>query len=205
MDPTTTSSLPTDTDDEFPLIPEELWYERLLRYGLYFGGVFQLVCILAVIFLPPGTSSTSKVHFISFLMRLLLAKISTHPSGKDLTPPLLFCTWENFIMTLNLDFEYTINENFRLRRAYNLLTFLTVIHNEARLYKYYGIWSSQSWKIWQILLGYLASMSPYFLRHCLTSMLYNFWTFTKLKRFLTLNHKVFILKSTSNPGVPEHV
>jgi len=62
MDPTTSSSLPTDTDDEFPLIPEELWYERLLRYGLYFGGVFQLVCILAVIFLPPGTSSTSKAE-----------------------------------------------------------------------------------------------------------------------------------------------
>ena len=38
--------------EEFPLIPEELWYERLLRYGLYLGGVFQIICILAVIFLP---------------------------------------------------------------------------------------------------------------------------------------------------------
>jgi len=43
-------------NEEFPLIPEELWYERLLRYGLYFGGVFQLVCFLAVIFLPPSGS-----------------------------------------------------------------------------------------------------------------------------------------------------
>ena len=39
--------------EEFPLIPEETWYERLLRYGLYFGGAFQLLCFLATIFIPP--------------------------------------------------------------------------------------------------------------------------------------------------------
>merc|ERR1712064_202462 len=36
-----------------PLFPEELWYEVLLRYGLYVGAAFQLICILAVIVLPP--------------------------------------------------------------------------------------------------------------------------------------------------------
>ena len=41
------------SEEEFPLIPEETWYERLLRYGLYFGGAFQLLCFLATIFIPP--------------------------------------------------------------------------------------------------------------------------------------------------------
>jgi len=34
------------------LIPKETWYEQLIRYGLYIGAVFQMVCILAVILLP---------------------------------------------------------------------------------------------------------------------------------------------------------
>ena len=28
------------------LIPQETWYEQLVRYGLYIGAVFQMVCIL---------------------------------------------------------------------------------------------------------------------------------------------------------------
>ena len=28
------------------LIPKETWYEQLIRYGLYIGAVFQMVCIL---------------------------------------------------------------------------------------------------------------------------------------------------------------
>lgn len=48
------------TEELSSLIPEELWYERLLRYGLYFGGVFQLICILAVIFLPPSASTETE-------------------------------------------------------------------------------------------------------------------------------------------------
>ena len=38
--------------EELPLFPEEEWYEVLLRYGLYFGAAFQLVCILAVLISP---------------------------------------------------------------------------------------------------------------------------------------------------------
>ena len=37
-------------DSELPLFPQEEWYEQLLRYGLYLGAAFQLICILAVIF-----------------------------------------------------------------------------------------------------------------------------------------------------------
>jgi len=35
---------------ELPLFPQEEWYEQLLRYGLYVGAVFQIICILAIIF-----------------------------------------------------------------------------------------------------------------------------------------------------------
>ena len=37
---------------ELPLFPEEEWYEILLRYGLYLGAAFQLMCILAVLVSP---------------------------------------------------------------------------------------------------------------------------------------------------------
>lgn len=36
--------------EELPLFPQEEWYEQLLRYGLYIGAAFQIICILAVIF-----------------------------------------------------------------------------------------------------------------------------------------------------------
>ena len=47
------ATIESDTSEFPPLFPEELWYEVLLRYGLYVGAVFQLICILAVIVLPP--------------------------------------------------------------------------------------------------------------------------------------------------------
>ena len=53
MDSPTTSAEAADASEFPPLFPDELWYEVLLRYGLYVGAVFQLVCILAVIVLPP--------------------------------------------------------------------------------------------------------------------------------------------------------
>ena len=49
--------------DELPLFPQEEWYEVLLRYGLYIGAAFQLLCIFALIFdISPKSkrSNTSK-------------------------------------------------------------------------------------------------------------------------------------------------
>ncbi|KAG7226707.1 hypothetical protein INR49_014055 [Caranx melampygus] len=45
-----------DLDLSPPEVPEPTFLESLLRYGLFLGAIFQLICILAVIF------PTSKVH-----------------------------------------------------------------------------------------------------------------------------------------------
>lgn len=36
-------------------IPQEDWYETFIRYGLYFGAVFQLLCLCACVMLPGST------------------------------------------------------------------------------------------------------------------------------------------------------
>ena len=41
---------PAAASSDLPLFPQEEWYEQLLRYGLYLGAAFQLICILALIF-----------------------------------------------------------------------------------------------------------------------------------------------------------
>ena len=64
MDSPITSAEAADASEFPPLFPDELWYEVLLRYGLYVGAAFQLVCILAVIVLPPikeGSDSSAGV------------------------------------------------------------------------------------------------------------------------------------------------
>lgn len=45
---------------ELPLFPQEEWYEQVLRYGLYLGAAFQILCILAVIFdISPSKNSSN--------------------------------------------------------------------------------------------------------------------------------------------------
>ena len=48
-----------DSDDL--IFPEEEWYEQVLRYGLYLGAAFQLLCILAVI-ISPSTDIKDDYH-----------------------------------------------------------------------------------------------------------------------------------------------
>lgn len=45
-----------DLDLSPPEVPEPTFFESVLRYGLFLGAIFQLVCILAII-IP-----TSKSH-----------------------------------------------------------------------------------------------------------------------------------------------
>ena len=51
----------SSADIDSDLIPADEWYDPYLRFALYLGGAFQLVCILAVIFLPSegGPRNTS--------------------------------------------------------------------------------------------------------------------------------------------------
>ncbi len=45
-----------ELDLSTPEVPEPTFLESMLRYGLFLGAIFQLICILAVIF------PTSKGH-----------------------------------------------------------------------------------------------------------------------------------------------
>lgn len=47
--------MPEPLDLSPPDIPEPSLLETLLRYGLFCGAIFQLICILAIIF--PGSKS----------------------------------------------------------------------------------------------------------------------------------------------------
>ncbi|KAG8565419.1 hypothetical protein GDO81_012842 [Engystomops pustulosus] len=47
--------MPEPLDLSPPDIPEPSFLETLLRYGLFCGAIFQLICILAIIF--PGSKS----------------------------------------------------------------------------------------------------------------------------------------------------
>ena len=48
-------------DVDSDLIPADEWYDPYLRFALYLGGAFQLMCILAVIFLP-SEGATRNTH-----------------------------------------------------------------------------------------------------------------------------------------------
>ena len=54
----TMSSADVDSD----LIPADEWYDPYLRFALYLGGAFQLICILAVLFLPSEGATRNPVN-----------------------------------------------------------------------------------------------------------------------------------------------
>merc|ERR1711911_573477 len=56
---------------------EESTFDIFLRYGLFFGAVFQLICIGAAIFGPDSSESNLKVRFIKTnIMYFLFTKIN---------------------------------------------------------------------------------------------------------------------------------
>ena len=54
----TMSSADVDSD----LLPADEWYDPYLRFALYLGGAFQLICILAVLFLPSESATRNPVN-----------------------------------------------------------------------------------------------------------------------------------------------
>ncbi|XP_047902374.1 protein MANBAL isoform X1 [Anser cygnoides] len=46
-----------------PEIPEPTFMENVLRYGLFFGAIFQLICVLAII-LPVSKSHKTETSWI---------------------------------------------------------------------------------------------------------------------------------------------
>lgn len=45
-------AMSADLDLSTPEVPEPTFLESVLRYGLFLGAIFQLICILAVIVIP---------------------------------------------------------------------------------------------------------------------------------------------------------
>ncbi|XP_039936032.1 protein MANBAL isoform X1 [Hirundo rustica] len=46
-----------------PEIPEPTFMENVLRYGLFFGAIFQLICVLAIILPVPKSHKTDSDSF----------------------------------------------------------------------------------------------------------------------------------------------
>ncbi|XP_044296261.1 protein MANBAL [Varanus komodoensis] len=46
-----------------PEIPEPTFMEKVLHYGLFFGAIFQLICILAIILPIPKTHKMDTESF----------------------------------------------------------------------------------------------------------------------------------------------
>ncbi len=86
VDTSASAPLPPLSADSIPehLIPREEWYETWLRYALYAGAAFQLVCILAVLVLPPRSGqgkdeAGQQWEEVQYIVRtVLLLVIVTH-------------------------------------------------------------------------------------------------------------------------------
>ncbi|EPQ09123.1 Protein MANBAL [Myotis brandtii] len=79
----------SDLDFSPPEVPEPTFLENLLRYGLFLGAIFQLICVLAII-IPVPKSHEALVLFSSRLELVpsLQGLFSAHPaqgSGQECT------------------------------------------------------------------------------------------------------------------------
>ncbi|CAI9597369.1 unnamed protein product [Staurois parvus] len=81
--------MPEPLDLSPPDIPEPSFLETLLRYGLFCGAIFQLICILAIIF--PGSKSqdtepdTSEVKSTDVVRKPKMATVTTGKKQKKET------------------------------------------------------------------------------------------------------------------------
>ncbi|XP_063802143.1 protein MANBAL-like [Pseudophryne corroboree] len=75
--------MPEPLDLSPPDIPEPTFLETLLRYGLFCGAIFQLICILAII-IPGGKSqdTDSDSPEVKSTEVLRKPKLAVAPAGK---------------------------------------------------------------------------------------------------------------------------
>ncbi|XP_075384898.1 protein MANBAL isoform X3 [Tenrec ecaudatus] len=69
----------SDLDFSPPEVPEPTFLENLLRYGLFLGAIFQLICVLAIIVPIPKACEThlADCFLVVSLPMLLCSEISS--------------------------------------------------------------------------------------------------------------------------------
>lgn len=64
--PQIAGAMASDLDFSPPEVPEPTFLENLLRYGLFLGAIFQLICVLAIIIpVPKSHEAVSPSFFVS--------------------------------------------------------------------------------------------------------------------------------------------
>lgn len=61
----------SDLDFQPPEVPEPTFLENLLRYGLFLGAIFQLICVLAIIVPVPKSPEAVSLPTQPVLLRVL--------------------------------------------------------------------------------------------------------------------------------------
>lgn len=57
------SAMAAELDFSPPEVPEPTFLENVLRYGLFFGAIFQLICVLAIILPISKSHKTDSDNF----------------------------------------------------------------------------------------------------------------------------------------------
>ncbi|KAF7240877.1 Protein MANBAL [Varanus komodoensis] len=67
------SAMAAELDFSPPEIPEPTFMEKVLHYGLFFGAIFQLICILAIILPIPKTHKMHKKNHAACSFKVIAA------------------------------------------------------------------------------------------------------------------------------------
>lgn len=66
----TISAMAAELDFTPPEIPEPTLMENILHYGLFFGAIFQLICVLAIILPIPKSHKTVSNSYYLYIKKL---------------------------------------------------------------------------------------------------------------------------------------
>ncbi|XP_072351023.1 protein MANBAL [Scyliorhinus torazame] len=60
----------TEFDLSPPEIPEPTFFDNVLRYGLFLGAIFQIICILSILLPSPKSPEPVRTYSLTFLPNL---------------------------------------------------------------------------------------------------------------------------------------